>query len=213
MENKQTNPKLKIVSVLIKAIFSLFASFSLFYPEKIKYNDWLLSNILLAISIILFAYYFAFTNFKKNKGFIKFLFFMESTVLSLISVGLSVKPLIKNEYLNKMLELTNIIAYIFIVHFLIQIYVYYTKKEQTKNNFAFFSYLMLFGLSSYLLGAQKDELQGYILKSLSLVLFIFYLFYLFIFIKDVRKQIKNNKQTKTNSQNNVKPSNEKTNNQ
>ncbi len=218
MEMKKTSPKPKIVLNLLKAIFSFVAACSLWNPTKIEYQGWQLSNILLAISIILFAYYFAFANLKKNKGFIKFLFFMESAVLSLISVGLSAKPLIKSEYLAKMLELTNIIAYIFIVHFLIQIYVYYTKKEQTKNNFAFFSYLMLFGLSSYLLGA-KFDLQNTILKSLSVTLAVIYFIYLFLFIAGVyklikeKKQLKKNEQAKKDAQNNVKPSNEKTNNQ
>jgi hypothetical protein len=130
----------------------------------------------------------------------------------LISVGLSVKPLINNEYLAKMFELTNIIAYIFIVHFLIQIYVYYTKEEQKKSNFSFFSYLMLFGLSSYLLGA-KFDLQNTILKSLSVALAIIFFVYLFLFVKVAYKVIKEKKiekkeQAKNDSQPNVKPSNE-----
>ncbi|WP_017193426.1 hypothetical protein [Vaccinium witches'-broom phytoplasma] len=192
MEMKKTSPKRKIVLNLLKAIFSFVASYSLWNPTKIEYQGWQLSNILLAISIILFAYFFAFANLKKNKGFIKFLFFIESAVLSLISVGLSAKPLINNEYVAKMFELTNIIAYIFIVHFLIQIYVYYTKEEQKKSNFAFFSYLMLFGLSSYLLGA-KFDLQNTILQSLSVALSIIFFVYLFFFVKDTYKVIKEKK--------------------
>ncbi|MFB5029975.1 MAG: hypothetical protein WJU30_00529 [Candidatus Phytoplasma pruni] len=199
MEMKKTSPKCKTVLNLLKAIFSFVAACSLWNPTKIEYQGWQLSNILLAISIILFAYFFAFTNLKKNKDFIKFLFFMESAVLSLISVGLSVKPLIHNEYLAKMLELTNIIAYIFIVHFLIQIYVHYTKKEQKKSNFAFFSYLILFGLSSYLLGA-KFDLQNTILKSLSVTLAVIFFVYLFLFVKGVYKVIKETKQLKTKEQ-------------
>ncbi|KOR75305.1 hypothetical protein CPX_001719 [Candidatus Phytoplasma pruni] len=117
----------------------------------------------------------------------------------MISVGLSVKPLIHNEYLAKMLELTNIIAYIFIVHFLIQIYVHYTKKEQKKSNFAFFSYLILFGLSSYLLGA-KFDLQNTILKSLSVTLAVIFFVYLFLFVKGVYKVIKETKQLKKKEQ-------------
>lgn len=199
MEMKKTSPKCKTVLNLLKAIFSFVAACSLWNPTKIEYQGWQLSNILLAISIILFAYFFAFANLKKNKGFIKFLFFMESAVLSLISVGLSVKPLIHNEYLAKMLELTNIIAYIFIVHFLIQIYVHYTKKEQKKSNFAFFSYLILFGLSCYLLGA-KFDLQNTILKSLSVTLAVIFFVYLFLFVKGVYKVIKETKQLKTKEQ-------------
>ncbi|XXP77312.1 MAG: hypothetical protein AB3N34_03250 [Lettuce witches'-broom phytoplasma] len=212
MEIKKTNPKCKIVLNLLKAIFSFFAACCLWNPAKIEYQGWQLSNILLAISIILFAYFFAFANFKQNKGFIKFLFFMESAVLSFISVGLSVKPLINNEFLAKMLELTNIIAYIFIVHFLIQIYVHYTKKEQKKSNFAFFSYLILFGLSSYLLGA-KFDLKNTILKSLSVTLAVIYFVYLFLFVKGVYKVIKEKKQLKNDSQPNAKTSNEQTYNQ
>jgi hypothetical protein len=212
MEMIQKKSKRKMFLDLLKAIFSLVASYSLYQPDKIQYNEWQLSNILLSTSILLFTYYFAFVYFKKNKGFVKFLFFLENIVLSFVSIGLFLKPLVTNKYLANMLELTNIIAYIFIVHFLIQIYVYYTKKEQKKSNFSFFLYLILFGISSYSLGA-KFDLHDFILKVLSVILLVIFLFYLFIFFKSIHKIIKDKKQLKKNEishknpQPNVKPFN------
>ncbi|KOR75306.1 hypothetical protein CPX_001720 [Candidatus Phytoplasma pruni] len=67
MEMKKKSPKCKTVLNLLKAIFSFVAACSLWNPTKIEYQGWQLSNILLAISIILFAYFFAFANLKKIK--------------------------------------------------------------------------------------------------------------------------------------------------
>ncbi|MDO8168170.1 hypothetical protein, partial [Candidatus Phytoplasma melaleucae] len=137
MSNQKVMIKKKILGDFFASILFLLGSLSCLWPDFFQFREIKISNILLGCLLLLITYYFVFPDFKKNSGFAKCLFFIESILFLFISCGLFLFLFITNEFLKKILNLSNIICYICCIHSLIEMYVFAitnTKKSILKFN-------------------------------------------------------------------------------
>ncbi|KXT29310.1 putative membrane protein [Candidatus Phytoplasma oryzae] len=165
----------KIFLDFIKIIFSLIFSVSCFFHDNLSFNfsfgKIMICDILSGILIFIINYYFVIPKIVKNQKLVKFLFFVESIVLILISLSLFFNPFITNNFLRNIFKINNIVSYIIIVHSMVELYVSYLKINKPIIPLNFFIYLSLFGLGFYILGKQLN-LTSFIFYCLSFIFLI-----------------------------------------
>ncbi|MBP3059451.1 hypothetical protein FEF22_001460 [Texas Phoenix palm phytoplasma] len=175
----------ELVLFFAKSLFFLLAGLSCFYPKIFKIGPFQIYNLLLGIFIILINYFLVFTNFKRNLGFMKFLFLFENIFLILISFGFIIHSFLENKYLKIIFSFSDMVYYILIVHSIIQLYIsYFEKNDFFPLSFQFILYIALLSISFYLLGRNVD-INNVILNVLSALFFCCFYFYLFIFFKKI----------------------------
>ncbi|MFR0368040.1 hypothetical protein [Candidatus Phytoplasma palmae] len=185
--------KKELVLFFFKSLFFLLAGLSCFFPKFFKIGPFQIYNVLLGIFIILINYFLVFANFKRNLGFMKFLFLFENIFLILISFGFIIHSFLENKYLQIIFSFSDMIYYILIVHSIIQLYAsYFEKHDFFPLCSQFIVYITLLSLSFYLLGSKVD-INDIILNVLSILFLCSFFFYLFIFFKKiiVLKEINN----------------------
>ncbi|MDO8059061.1 hypothetical protein OC683_00295 ['Crotalaria aegyptiaca' phytoplasma] len=171
-----------ILNILITILF-LLSAVTCFEPQYFSIKGIRIIDILLGILLLLFNYYFVFVNFKKNSGLKKFFFLIETCLLSLISGSLFLSFLITNVFVKKLLNLSNIISYILMIHCFISLHLFGWKNNKM-NIWSLNGYLVTFGTSCFLLGKNIDF--SYIILRIFSVLFGFLsLLYLFIVINQI----------------------------
>ncbi|KAB8121898.1 MAG: hypothetical protein BGWL_c2890 [Candidatus Phytoplasma cynodontis] len=191
----------KIFSDLFKIIFSFLFAISCFFYDKLtfefSFGKIKICDIFLGILIFIINYYFIIPKINGNRKekMVKFLFFFESLILILISLGFLFNPFIERFFLKNFFQINNMILCIIIIHSIVLLYTEYLKKNKPIFPINFFSYLSLFGFSCYLYG-KKINLTFFILKFLGLFFLILTLFFIFIFWK--RNIFDNKKQKEDN---------------
>ncbi|TVY12404.1 hypothetical protein [Candidatus Phytoplasma pini] len=168
----------EIIFSIIKVLFFTILSLSCFLADSFKIGSFNFNNFLLGIFIFFINYWLVFVNFKKNKGFLKFLFFLEFCVFSvigLINIFSSDEKILRSYDVFKK---TYIIYYILIFHCIIQLYISYLKNNKNIfSSYYFFLNLFFLSLSFYLLGKgfEADKFIQRLLGSIFLFCSIFVL--------------------------------------
>ncbi|MEZ0180166.1 hypothetical protein ['Camptotheca acuminata' phytoplasma] len=212
MQNE--NHKTKIAFTLIKSLFFLLISMVLIFFNTKSFNifgaDIKFANVLLGVLIFFINYLLVFKNFKKNSGFIKFLFLVENFLFNLISLGFIFNFLLPKEgWISNIFQTNFMIYYILIIHSIIKLYIafYSNKSKNIINSLEFIVHLFLLSANFYLLGSKTDifDIIQKILGILFLLFFVFHLFVLFMQFNSLSKNKSNkgnNIQKDTNINNN-----------
>lgn len=195
---KEEVQKKEIFSNLAKSVFFLIIAIAFWLNEKfiISFSNYKIhiDKILLSILIGCITYLLVFRSFKKNKGFIKFLFLIESVIFILVSLGLMFHFLIEQEPLKKLSELHFLFYYILIIHSIIELYIGF-KLSDKKDIFAslkFVIYITILSTSFFLMG-WGFNIQKYIMYTLSIVFALVFLYYLYLTSKKI-SMFNNNKE-------------------
>ncbi|AYJ01064.1 hypothetical protein CWO85_00725 [Candidatus Phytoplasma ziziphi] len=196
---KEEVTKKDIFSTLAKGLFFLIVAIAFWLHDKftitISSYDINIYKILLGCLIICITYLLVLPSFKKNTGFVKFLFLIEAFIFVLVSLGLIFHFLIDTEqkFLKNITELHFIFYYIFIIHSIIKLYIGFklSDKKDIFASFKFVIYIATLSTSFFLMGKEVDVTE-YIMIMLSILFLLFFVYYLYLASKKI--SIFNNKE-------------------
>ncbi|WAN63649.1 hypothetical protein RS022_08510 [Candidatus Phytoplasma rubi] len=195
---KEEVQKKEIFSNLAKSVFFLIIAIAFWLNKTfiipISGHDIHIYNILLGILISCITYLLIFRSFKKNTGFVKFLFLIETFIFILVSFGLMFHFLIDKNFITKYLNLNFIVYYIFIIHSILKLYIGFklSDKKDILASLKFIVYITTLSTSFFLMG-QPVDLTNYIMNMLAILFGLVFLYYLYLTSKKIN-MFNNNKE-------------------
>ncbi|MGI3135987.1 MAG: hypothetical protein ACN23H_00155 [Candidatus Phytoplasma vitis] len=195
---KEEVQKKEIFSNLAKSVFFLIISIAFWLNDKfiipISGHKIHIYKILLGILISYITYLLVFRSFKKNTGFVKFLFLIETLIFILVSFGLIFHFIMDQNFIEKYFNLGFIVYYIFIIHSIIKLYIGFklSDKKDILASLKFVVYITTLSTSFFLMG-KKLLLTDYIMNMLAVLFGLVFLYYLYLTSKKI-SMFNNNKE-------------------
>ena len=155
MKAFKKNPVLSLVIGILMIVASII--FILEVQEIFTIKNFEIGKLISGVVVLGLSYILVFPEFKKRKGNVKFIYFLELAVFIVVGVLGFILPSFGINPVKGYFDTTNWIAIILLVHGLVSLCVSYMSTKPNGLNYVL--YLVLYGLGAYLLGSNAISLN------------------------------------------------------